>query len=60
MDRASSFNGSGGGFVNPYARSVSATVKSAPVRDDAGQAPARRAEPAKETGGFVNPAVRQQ
>jgi branched-chain amino acid transport system ATP-binding protein len=60
MDRASSFNGSGGGFVNPYARSVSATVKGTPAPDAERQAPARRPEAAKETGGFVNPAVRQQ
>ena len=60
MDRAGSFNGSGGGFVNPYARSVSATVKVAPAPDAERQAPARRPEVAKDTGGFVNPAVRQQ
>jgi branched-chain amino acid transport system ATP-binding protein len=51
-------NGSGGGFYNPFARSISPGKKKAPAVEEPRPTPARRAESAKDTGGFVNPSVR--
>ena len=45
---------SGGGFYNPYARSVA--EKRAPAHGDAPSAP--RNEKPKDSGGFYNPAAR--
>jgi hypothetical protein len=55
--RVDSINGSGGGFYNPFARSIS-PAKSAPAAQETRQAAARHPESAKDSGGFVNPTVR--